>query len=56
MTCFHLYIVLSDTRLLVRRQEESELSNQVPALIGWTLESHQLSQQFACGATEDFRS
>ena len=26
----------------------------MPALIGWTRESHQISLQFACGPTEDF--
>ena len=34
----------------------SAIDNPVPALIGWTRKSDQLSQQFACGATEDFRS
>ena len=52
--------------LLVRRQllverkaerkAERKLSNLVPALIGWTRESHQFSQQFACGATIIFDS
>ena len=35
---------------------ERKLSNLVPVLIGWTLKSNQLSQQFACGASEDFRN
>ena len=51
VTCFDL-ITLAGEATRSRRK----LSIQVPAFIRWTRESHQLIQQIACGAIEDFRS
>ena len=61
----HSYINQKLVKYLQREQIEKDLLLMltseatkilVPALIEWTKESHQISQQFACGATEDFRS
>ena len=45
-----------EKKTLMLTGEARKLSNLVPALIGLTRKSHQLGQQFACGATEDSRS
>ena len=35
-------------------RSERKLLNLVPTLIEWTRESHQFSQQFACGAADNY--
>ena len=44
---FRPYYVSSDKLTGEATRSERKLSNLMPALIRWTLESHQLSQQFA---------
>ena len=53
---FRPYYVSSDKLTSEATRSERKLLNLVPTLIRWTRESDQLSQQFACGATEDIRS
>ena len=48
----HPYINQKVVKYLQREQIRESLITH--ALIEWTQESHQISQQFACGATEDF--
>ena len=58
LSCLHKQVLKAlYSSILVRQQEMREnLSDQLPVLIGWTQESHQLGQQISCGATEDFKS